>query len=162
MMKKILAVLALVMSLMGVVNVNDVAWADSGKGATGSKACPENSMRDFYTNSIAECSLPADSPTTGSKKLPEIIQTIISVVLGLVGIVAVIMIIMGGISFVTSQGDAAKVTKARNTLLYGVVGLVIALLAFAIVNFVLSSVFKEETSSGTSTPSVYIGTPWNK
>ena len=47
-----------------------------------------------------------------------------------------------GISFATSQGDSGKVAKARNTILYGVVGLVVALLAFAIVNFVLSSVFK--------------------
>ena len=51
------------------------------------------------------------------------------------------MIVMGGISFATSQGDASKTTKARNTILYGVVGLVVALLAFAIVNFVLGAVF---------------------
>ena len=51
------------------------------------------------------------------------------------------MIVMGGISFATSQGDTAKVAKARNTILYGVVGLVVALLAFAIVNFVLNSIF---------------------
>lgn len=44
--------------------------------------------------------------------------------------------------FVTSTGEASKTTRARNTILYGVVGLVISLLAFAIVNFVLGSVFK--------------------
>ena len=57
------------------------------------------------------------------------------------GFMAVVMIIMGGISFITSQGDAAKVTRARNTILYGVIGLIVAILAFAIVNFVLTSVF---------------------
>ena len=59
----------------------------------------------------------------------------------MVGFIAVAMIVMGGISFATSQGDTAKVAKARNTILYGVVGLVVALLAFAIVNFVLNSIF---------------------
>lgn len=74
-------------------------------------------------------------------KLMDTIKNIINVVIGIIGMLAVIMIIMGGISFVTSQGDTAKVAKARNTILYGVVGLVVALLAFAIVNFVLSNVF---------------------
>lgn len=69
------------------------------------------------------------------------LSVIINVILGVVGFIAVVMIIIGGISFVTSQGDTSKVAKARNTILYGVVGLVVAILAFAIVNFVLSNVF---------------------
>lgn len=72
--------------------------------------------------------------------LTDLIKNIINIVLGVVGILAVVMMIMGGISFITSQGDAGKVTKARNTILYGVVGLIVALLAFAIVNFVLSNI----------------------
>lgn len=69
------------------------------------------------------------------------LSVVINVILGVVGFVAVVMIIIGGISFVTSQGDTSKVAKARNTILYGVVGLIVAILAFAIVNFVLSNVF---------------------
>ena len=69
------------------------------------------------------------------------LQVIINVVLGLIGFIAVAMIIVGGVQY-TSAGDAAKVTKAKNTILYGVVGLVIAMLAFAIVNFILTNVFK--------------------
>lgn len=155
-MKKILAVLALlVVSAVGVLSVPGEAWAltaeqqaeiDAAKAAGGGQ-CPDNSMRLTYTHSIAECSLPKESPTTGDKTLPQVIQTIVNVVLSVVGVIAVVMIILGGISFITSQGDAAKVTKARNTLLYGIVGLVIALLAFAIVNFVLSSVFKSEEAA---------------
>lgn len=84
--------------------------------------------------------VPTGVENTGLMKT---INTAVNVVIGIIGMLAVVMIIMGGISFVTSQGDTAKVTKARNTILYGVVGLVVALLAFAIVNFVLSSVFKK-------------------
>ncbi len=66
------------------------------------------------------------------------IGLIINGIIGVIGIVAVIMIILGGISYMTSQGDAAKAKKGRDTILYGVIGLIIALLAFAIVNFVLT------------------------
>ena len=79
--------------------------------------------------------------TGDSRDLMSILNLIINVALGVIGFVAVVMIIMGGVQYTTSSGDAAKVTKAKNTILYGVVGLVIALLAFAIVNFILTNVF---------------------
>ena len=47
------------------------------------------------------------------------------------------MIIWGGIKYVTSGGDSAGVTSAKNTILYAVIGLVVALLAYTLVNFVL-------------------------
>ena len=68
-------------------------------------------------------------------------KTIISVILGVVGLIAVVVIILGGIQYMTSSGDAGKVKKAKDTIMYGVIGLVVALLAFAIVNFVLGDVF---------------------
>ena len=73
--------------------------------------------------------------------LTGVFKIIINVILGVVGLIAVVMIIIGGINFTTSQGDPAKTKKARDTVLYGIVGLVVALLAFAIVNFVLTNVF---------------------
>lgn len=81
------------------------------------------------------------------KDLNTTLNTAINVVIGIVGFLAVAIIILGGIGFVTSQGDTAKVTKARNTILYGVVGLVVALLAFAIVNFVLVNIFAGNQTS---------------
>ena len=51
------------------------------------------------------------------------------------------MVILGGIQYSTSQGDAGKVKKAKDTIMYGIIGLVVAILAFAIVNFVLQNVF---------------------
>jgi hypothetical protein len=54
-----------------------------------------------------------------------------------VGIAAVIMIIVGGIQYVTSSGDPTNVTNAKNTVLYAIIGLVVALLAQGIITFVL-------------------------
>ena len=80
--------------------------------------------------------------TGTSNDLMDMLTIIINVALGVIGFVAVVMIIIGGVQYTTSSGDTAKVTKAKNTILYGVVGLVIALLAFAIVNFILTNVFE--------------------
>ncbi len=98
------------------------------------------------TNSIAECGMSQIKEGKEENLMP-VVKTAINVVLGIVGVVAVAVIIIGGISFITSQGDTSKVAKARNTILYGVVGLVVALLAFAIVNFVLGSVFGGGTTT---------------
>lgn len=70
------------------------------------------------------------------------LKNVLNWVFGIIGIVAVIMIILGGFVMMTSSGDPGKVKKGKDTILYGVIGLVIALLAFAIVNFALSAVFK--------------------
>ena len=69
-----------------------------------------------------------------------VVTNIINGVLYVVGILAVVMVIIGGVQYTTSGGDQAAVTKAKNTILYGIVGLVIAILAYAIVNFVINKV----------------------
>lgn len=73
------------------------------------------------------------------KTLPETIKTVVNTMLYVLGALAVVMIIVGGIRYTTSNGDSAKVKGAKDTLTYSIVGLVIALFAFAIVNFVISS-----------------------
>lgn len=66
---------------------------------------------------------------------------IVNGILYLVGALGVIMIVYGGLRLLLSGGDAAAVTTAKSTILYAVVGLIVAVVAFAIVNFVLG-VFK--------------------
>jgi hypothetical protein len=60
-----------------------------------------------------------------------------SLVATLVGVAAVIMIIIGGIQYVISAGDPTNVQNAKNTILYAIIGLVVALMARAIILFVL-------------------------
>lgn len=68
-----------------------------------------------------------------------IFRTITNVLLFLIGAIAVIMLIIGGIRYTISGGDSTAVTSAKNTILYAVVGIIVALLAYAVVNFVLDS-----------------------
>ena len=78
-------------------------------------------------------------PSSSSADLETIVKRVINTLLYVIGILAVVMIIIGGVQYATSAGDQAAVTKAKNTIIYGLVGLAIAVLAYAIVNFVLGA-----------------------
>ncbi len=65
---------------------------------------------------------------------------IINAIISVLGIVAVIVVIIGGIRYMTSAGDAGKVKTAKDTILYGLIGLAVVALSFAIVNFVIVNV----------------------
>jgi hypothetical protein len=67
-----------------------------------------------------------------------LITRVINVMLFIIGVLSVIMIVYGGILYVISAGDSGRVSKAKNTIMYAIVGLVVALLAYAIVNFVIT------------------------
>jgi len=98
----------------------------------------------------AECDGPVLNITTGSPcaqgdNTPSnlfgvggIFTTIVNILLFIIGAIAVIMLIIGGIRYVVSGGDAAAITGAKNTILYAVIGIVVAILAYAIVNFVIN------------------------
>jgi hypothetical protein len=68
-----------------------------------------------------------------------VFQTITNVLLFIIGAISVIMLIIGGIRYVVSGGDQSAVTAAKSTILYAIVGIVVAFLAYAAVNFVVGS-----------------------
>ena len=77
----------------------------------------------------------------------DIIALIVKVLLFIIGAVAVIMIIIGGIRYTISQGDSSAVTGAKNTILYAVIGVVVAILAYAVIHYVIGAL---ATPSGTA------------
>lgn len=92
-------------------------------------------------NVFQACSGSSDQvcKSTKTDNATSMAKNIVNVMLFVLGIVAVIMIVIGGIRYVLSAGDSSAVTGAKNTILYSVVGLVVALLAYAIINFVLTA-----------------------
>ncbi len=68
-----------------------------------------------------------------------VFNTITNTLLFIIGALSVVMIIIGGLRYVTSGGNATSVTGAKNTIMYAIVGLVIAFVAYAIINFILGS-----------------------
>jgi hypothetical protein len=76
-----------------------------------------------------------------------VFKTITNVLLFVIGAISVIMLIIGGIRYVVSGGDSAAVTSAKNTILYAVVGIIVAILAYALVNFVIGSFSASSTGA---------------
>ena len=76
-------------------------------------------------------------------------STITNVLLFIVGAIAVIMIVIGGLRYVTSGGNQNAVTAAKNTILYAIIGIIVAILAYAAINFVLGSLLPGD-GSGTN------------
>ena len=99
-----------------------LAQCEPSQGVTGGVNCAQ-------TDNTPESLFEADGVFT----------TIINVLLFIIGAISVIMLIIGGIRYTVSGGDSGAVTSAKNTILYAIIGLVVAFLAFAIVNFVLTS-----------------------
>ena len=66
----------------------------------------------------------------------QLVKGIVNGILYFVGILSVIMLIWGGILYTTSSGDSNKVTTAKNTIMYAVIGIVVVVMSYAIVNWV--------------------------
>lgn len=65
------------------------------------------------------------------------VQTIMMIVIGILGALAVLFIVIGGLRYILSAGDPQAISKAKGTILYALVGLAVAIAAEAIIAFVL-------------------------
>ena len=79
------------------------------------------------------------SSSTATLQVNDIVLAVVNWLLFAVGVISVIMLIVGGIKYATSAGDSNKVTSAKNTIMYAIIGLAVAVLAFAIVGFVMNT-----------------------
>jgi cytochrome bd-type quinol oxidase subunit 2 len=76
----------------------------------------------------------------GTGQLAHIFANIANFLTILIGALSVIMIIIGGLRYVISNGDQKNVTAAKDTILYAVIGVIVAIVAFAIVQFVTTTI----------------------
>lgn len=105
----------------------------------------------LMSDASAQVTSGINAATTGEmrgKSVDNTVGSIVNVLLWVVGILAVTMIVWSGFKYITSAGDTSKVTSAKSTLIYAVVGLIIAILAYAIVTFVRNQVVSTGKSSG--------------
>lgn len=107
-----------------------VAAADPKQGA-----CYGANNLQVATDPNSACA--AIQEENGTGKVNKLITDVVNILSIIVGIAAVIMIIIGGFRYITSAGSAEKVTAAKNTILYALIGLVIVALSQVIVRFVL-------------------------
>lgn len=129
-MRKVLSVLFAIIALAGgvvafqpsVAQAKDPLADACSAGGSGAAACKSQN---------------SDNPLTGSNG----VLTNVSNILAMVGgIIVVIIIIVGGIKYATSGGDSAATASAKNTIIFGLIGLVVIILARSIISFVLIKV----------------------
>jgi hypothetical protein len=128
-MKKTLLIIASILSLsfasVPFLSLSSYATSSINQVATSAKQQVQQGINDA-------------GGTANTTSAQTLIGNIVNTMLFLVGVLSVIMIIYGGIQYVISVGDSGKVAKAKNTIIYAVVGLIVAILSYAIVNFVIS------------------------
>ncbi|MBW4061190.1 hypothetical protein HJC99_01290 [Candidatus Saccharibacteria bacterium] len=78
----------------------------------------------------------ACSGNCGTSSVPQLFGEITKVLSYLIGSISVVMIIIGGLRYVLANGDSKQAAEARNTILFSVIGIIIAITAFGIVTFV--------------------------
>lgn len=128
--KKIAAVLQALVLALGLG-----ATAVTLNAGTASAAC---NTANLNIQNGAEC---AKANGTRGDLFEEggIFQTIANTLIFLVGAIAVLFLIIGGLRYVVSNGDPKNVEAAKNTILYAIVGIVVAVLSFAAVQFVINA-----------------------
>ncbi len=88
---------------------------------------------------------PGDNPaevsaaTGGESSLRQLVLTMVNYFLTFLGIVAVIMVIYGGVTYVTAAGEDEKIQSAKKIIMYAVIGIIIVLISFALVNMILGA-----------------------
>jgi len=123
----LLAVPAFALSVAGVVAVPTyVSAVDTGCDTAGG------------LSAAAECAKSEDQPADLFAD-GGVFQDITDVLLFIIGAVSVVMLIIGGIRYTISQGDSSAVTSAKNTILYAVIGLIVAILAYAVIHYVIGA-----------------------
>ena len=126
---KLLVSLALFAGLFGLIFNNPISVrATSREDFYG--VCDD--IKDEDVKKLAGCT----ESSNKNKNVVDIIQSGVNVVISLVGILAVFSIIYGGFTYMTAQSDAAKIKRGKDMVLYAVVALVVAFLAYGIVLFV--------------------------
>ena len=125
----------IIVSLFGFGIVSTVpAFAVDAPETNGSDICGIDGIPD-EVKAASGCNESAGT-------LPDVIVNILNVVIGVSSFVAVIFIVIGGVQYMTSAGDSSKTQKAKNTILYALIGLAVCALAFAIVNFAVAGINK--------------------
>lgn len=116
-----------VVVFIGLFVVAAVAPPNAGAAVDVFKGCAGD------TGGSAVCASTGDQASS-------MVRPIITTTLTILGAIAVLMIIVGGIMYTISAGDPGKTKKAKDTVLYSVIGLVVALLSYGIIEFVISRV----------------------
>jgi hypothetical protein len=128
-----------------VVPVLAISFSLAGPVATFAATATCNTDTTVNVGGGSQAGADCAAPKSGAQNLfgaNGVFITITNILLFIIGAIAVVMLIIGGVRYVVSAGDQNAVTSAKNTILYAIIGIVVAFLAYAAVNFVSSQISK--------------------
>lgn len=135
-MKNLIAISVLVIAILGGM----VLFSTSGVRAqldAGDIAC------DGIEAAGGNCA-------TGESEVSNAVRNGVTILLTVVGIASVIMLVIGGLRYVISGGDQAAITAAKNTIIYAVIGIIIAVFSYAIASFVFDRTANDTVPTGSA------------
>lgn len=100
--------------------------------------CNNGNASGTNANGTDACQNITDPSNAGKNPIIDALKLAITIITIIIGFTSVIMIIIGGLTFVTANGDAQAIAKGRRGIVYALVGLVIVALAQTLVVFVLN------------------------
>ena len=119
-----------------------------------SMADPVNSDACAGLNTLQNNSNGSKCPTGSDSQLNHLISFVVQTLSWVLGVAAVIVIIASGFKYITSGGDSSKIGSAKQTLIYALIGLIVAALAQFLVHFVINGANGAVTPCSSSQPSI--------
>ena len=116
---------------VGAINVFQNCPDGGAAGGTGGTSAGGGSGAANSSGDLCGAAVQDDFPT--------MMKTVISIILFILGIIAVLMIVIGGVRYTTSNGESQQIKSAKDTIMYSVIGLIVAIMAYAIVGFIIDS-----------------------
>lgn len=133
MSKFIKTILITLTLILGLVGLSGISYAASPAPP------PTQSSTNQACQGLSQLGGVNCSSKSGKTAVGNLAQTVVSILAKIVGIVSVAMIIFAGFRYVTAGGDSNSINSARNTLIYAIVGLAIAVIAQLIASDVLNT-----------------------
>ena len=130
---------ALLIITISLFFIPSVAFADDFSGST-SEVCGGVGTVNGTTTTTNNQTADSGCGTNNASDLKSILTFVLDLLSVIVGVVSVIMIVVAGVKFVLSGGEPQQVSGAKNTIIFAVVGLVVAALAQVIVRFVVANI----------------------
>ncbi len=127
----LVSVSALSLIALPAVVLAPAAYADVSPTDINNSLCSGTNININGSNTDCQTGATTDN-------LNSLLSKVITIFSAVVGVIAVLMIIVGGLRYITSGGDSSKVSAAKTTIIYALVGLVIVALSQLIVHFVLN------------------------
>ena len=118
--------------------ISEIAIIALARVSTASAAAAPCTDGGIGTNPAAGANCAAPSGVSQTLSVTGLFKSVSNTLIFIVGAISVIVLIIGGIRYVVSAGNATHVQGAKNTILYAIIGLVISLAAYAIVSFVFT------------------------